>query len=395
MNHDPVSIFHFNSTCEMAVANGSPNYTAPSRLRKLEKDLSPLMLFFAGQNDIVLNKDPLSIPFIRMLEKAEIPLPSFMSISELKDQLIKEGINYNYIPQPWGKSPAEDNYFKKILPGSDSIWFPEMKNLFERKTSLDFFKNFLTNYTRKEYPDNIPFLIEKLPFPKINFQEIFLKSPLSASGRGLRSVTNGTPNQDTLRWMNMILKKQGYLTGEQRYEKISDFSFQFYISKNHLVKHIGNTWFKTNKKGQYEGHLLNAQLPEEAVPLKTIIKETGEKLCQSLSLSDYSMQYTGYLSIDAFLYKEGNKIKIHPCVEINPRYNMGILSHYIEKHIHPSSKGSFIIYYNSECPYSTFVHQQEKENPIEISDHLITKGFLSLTDYRANCSFGAYIILHT
>ena len=395
MNHKPVSIFHFNSTCEMAVANGSPHYTAPFRLRELEKDLSPLMMFFANQNDIVLTKDPLSLPFIKMLKKSGIPLPSFMCIPDLKEWLLKEGTNYQYIPRPWGKSPAEDKFFNNLLPESESIWFQGMKNLFERKTSLEFLKNFLKNHARKEYPDNIPFLIEKLPFPKINFQEIFLKSPLSASGRGLRSVTNGSPNQDTLRWMTMILKKQGYLTGEQRYEKTSDFSFQFYISEDHSVKHIGNTWFKTNEQGQYEGHLLNAEIPNEAIPLETLIKETGENLCQSLSISDYSMKYTGYLSIDAFLYKENNKIKLHPCVEINPRYNMGILSRYIEKYIHPLSKGSFQIYYNSGCPYSTFVYQQEKENPIEISDHLMTKGFLSLTDYRKDCSFGAYIILHT
>jgi len=379
----------------MAVANGSPHYTAPTRLRELEKDLSPIMLFFARQNDIVLTKHPLSLSFQKMLEKAGIPLPSFMCLYDLKERFLKEETNYKYSPQPWGKSPAEDIFFKNLLPESDSIWFPEMKNLFERKTSLEFLKTFLTNYTRKEYPENIPFLIKKLPFPKINFQEIFLKSPLSSSGRGLRTVKNGIPDQDTLRWINMILKKQGYLTCEQRYEKTSDFSFQFYVRKDHSVKYIGKTWFKTNEKGQYEGHLLNAQMPREATALKTLIKETGENLCKSLSLSDYSLRYTGYLSIDAFLYKENNKIKIHPCVEINPRYNMGILSLYIEKYIHPSSKGYFLIYYNSKCPYSAFVHQQEKKNPIEISDHLITKGFLSLTDYREDCSYGAYIILHT
>ena len=377
----------------MAVANGSPNYTAPFRLRELEKDLSPLMMFFANQNDIVLTKHPLSIPFLKMLEKAEIPLPSFMCISDFKERLLNEETSFQYIPKPWGKSPVEDKFFNKLLPESNSIWFPEMKNIFERKTSIEFLKTFLTNHTQKEYPDNIPFLIEKLPFPKIKFQEIFLKSPLSSSGRGLRSVTNGNPNHDTLRWMNMILKKQGYLTGEQRYEKTSDFSFQFFIREDHSVKYIGNTWFKTNKNGQYQGHLLNAQLTKEAAALKILIKKTGENLCQSLSLSDYSVRYTGYLSIDAFLYKENDKIKLHPCVEINPRYNMGILSLYIEKHINPSSNGVFNIYYDTECPYSDFVHRQEKSNPIEISDHLITKGFLSLTDYREDCSYGAYINL--
>ena len=395
MNHEPIFISHFNSTCEMAIANGSPHYTAPYRLRKLEKDLSPLMLFFARQNDIVLIKNPLSEPFLKMLEKAGIPLPIFMNSSDLSDKLLKEETNYQYIPQPWGKSPAEDTFFKNLFPVSSSIWFPEMKNLFERKTSLEFLKKFLIKYAREEYPENIPFLIEKLPCPKINFQEILLKSPLSASGRGLRSVTNGIPNQDTLRWMNMILKKQGYLTCEERYKKISDFSFQFYVNENHSVKHIGNTWFKTNEKGQYEGHFLNAGLPEEAADIKMLIKVTGENLCQSLSLSDFSLNYTGYLSIDAFLYKEDNKIKLHPCVEINPRYNMGILSTYIEKYIHPLSKGSFQIYYNSEYPYSAFVHEQEKKNPIEISDHLMIKGFLSLTDYREDCSFGAYILLQS
>lgn len=394
MKQEPVSIFHFNSTCEMAIANGSPHYTAPTRLRELEKDLSPLMLFFAKQKDIVLTNEPLSKPFLKMLEKAEIYLPSFMCLSDLKELLLnKETIN-KYIPQPWGKSPVENTFFKNLLPESNSVWFPEMKYLFERKTSLHFLEKFLTSYPNKEYPENIPFLIEKVPLPKINFQEIILKSPLSSSGRGLRTVRNGIPDNDTLRWMNMILKKQGYLTGEQRYKKIADFSFQFYVCGNHSVKYIKNTWFKTNDKGQYKGHILNAQLPEEAIPLKTIIRETGEKLCQSLSLSDYSMQYTGYLSIDAFLYIENNKIKIHPCVEINPRYNMGILSRYIEKNINPTSKGFFEIYYNSGCSYSTFVHQQEKINPIKISNHLMTKGFLSLTDYKKDCNFGAYIILN-
>lgn len=394
MKQEPVSIFHFNSTCEMAVANGSPHYTAPTRLRELEKDLSPLMLFFAEKKDIVLIKEPLSKPFLNRLENAEIPLPSFMCISDLKEMLLKKETINKYNPQPWGKSPVEDTFFNKLLPESKPIWFPEMKKLFERKTSLLFLEKLLTQYPQKEYPKDIPFLIEKIPLPEINIKEFILKSPLSSSGRGLRIVRNGILDPDTLRWMNMILKKQGYLTVEQRYKKISDFSFQFYVYGNHSVKHIGNTWFKTNDKGQYKGHILNANIPKEAAPLKTLISDTAKNLCNLLSISDYSSQYIGYLSIDAFLYREGNKIKLHPCVEINPRYNMGILCRYIEKNINPLSKGSFEIYYNPKCSYSSFVHQQEKINPIEISNHLITKGFLSLTDYNKDCKFGAYIILN-
>jgi hypothetical protein len=112
-----------------------------------------------------------------------------------------------------------------------------------------------------------------------------------------------------------------------------------------------------------------------------------------LEKSIFKEHYHGFLGIDALVYEEGGQTKIQPCLEINPRYNMGILSKYIEKKIHTQSTGLFQVYYHPVRLYKDFVSEEIKKNPMAMADQKLLKGFASLTDAQEGSKFGAYLTL--
>jgi hypothetical protein len=75
---------------------------------------------------------------------------------------------------------------------------------------------------------------------------------------------------------------------------------------------------------------------EEA--LLTLINAQCTWLEEELSDS----QYTGYIGIDLFFYRDGESLRLHPCVEINLRTTMGVLAHFAyEQYVPDGRKGVF------------------------------------------------------
>ena len=55
--------------------------------------------------------------------------------------------------------------------------------------------------------------------------------------------------------------------------------------------------------------------------LDALIKRHADCLKQTMARC-----YTGFVGIDMMIVRDDNRMKCHPCVEINPRMNMGILA---------------------------------------------------------------------
>ena len=73
--------------------------------------------------------------------------------------------------------------------------------------------------------------------------------------------------------------------------------------------------------------------------------------------------------------------------------NMGILTLFIEKRIHPEAKGKFALFYGKQGEFKSFVEEQEKLGPPEFCDGKLYSGFLPLTEPNGQNKFGAYISL--
>lgn len=389
------TIFHFNPTSELAIANGLPNYLPPALLREFEEELATIMLFFAVDNDFVIKENPVNEFFLKQLKELNFPKPVFISKTSLKKHI--PTVNKLLHFESWGKSPAESNFINDIKAVPNSDWDPVYKKLYNRKTSISFLENFLKKHYMPVYP-SLEFLpqeaqtIEEIQSLITKWGSVVLKTPLSSSGRGLQIIRKKDLNHANIKWINSVLLQQNYLTVEKWYSKYADISFQFHISNEH-VNCIGPTFFQTNTNGQYSGHYLNFTEYGKLNMDFSIINKTGELLQKELSNSIYAKTHQGFLGIDAIIFSDKDLFKLHPCIEINPRYTMGMVSKQIEKYLHHDAKGNFRIYYDSKKPFLDFIADKQKKHEIIMSEEKLKKGIIALTSPNPDSKFGAYIEL--
>lgn len=393
-------VFYFNPTCELAVANGSFSYMPPRLLRGFEHDCSVLPFVFAKSGDFVLTEKTPSKEFIIRLTEVGFEMPEFFQLQELisgKTETIGSIL-------PWGWSPAA-HFYLKDLKGKCSpefrkspvfSWHEEHKVLFERITSLYFLTDFLKQnplefLVGKEFIGTKVTTIEEIEELLNNQIPLVLKAPVSSSGRGVQIIRKPKLNTSNRQWISGILNQQKYLIAEPFLDKVVDFSFQFKISDNE-PEYLGYSVFETNTNGQYQSTVIHPEVNLTInLEMDSKIEETALLLKNALKNSVYARGHRGFLGIDALIYKEEEGLKIQPCIEINSRMNMGILTMKIENLIHNDSFGKFELFYGSSGEFLKFTNEKATKNSIEMKNGKLSSGFLSLVEPDENTQFGAYI----
>lgn len=401
------AIYYFNPTCELAVSNGSFSYMPPLLLQNLESDLSILPFIFGTEKDFVITENPPSHEFQTTLRKAGFNLPAFCRLTELES--LPAGSFGTIIP--WGWSPAVHFKLKNLKEKCSAEfrnsvvfnWNAEHQLLYERSTSLDFLYKILDKNPpnwfigadmcgiKVESCNEIEILLKK-------YSELVLKAPVSSSGRGIQIIRNSKLNSSNRQWISGVLKQQKYLIAEPCLKRLLDLSFQFKIQDNSEVLYLGYSIFETNSNGQYKGTFIHPDLrfllPEvDFTELKEKIEITADILQNALLESEYAKHYRGYLGVDALIFKHNHTWMIQPCIEVNCRINMGILSLKLENKIHQDVTGKFelCLVNSAEFKNNTAMNSEIKE--IKYKDEKIYSGFLPLVEPDQNKKFGAYLSL--
>ena len=396
-------LYFFNPTCETAIANGSETYMATQILREFEEDLSLLPMVFATENDYVLSSVKPSEGFIQNLKRIGFPVSKCVAKIEIEKN---RQLKFSKII-PWGWSPAAHfqlDEIKKKVTGDfrNSVvfnWQEEYKTLFERKTSAEILKLFLSKYDPSIYcfSEAVPEIIcSEIQIGKylLKYPNAVLKSPVSSSGRGVQMIRDGKLSRTNSQWANAVFKQMGYLMAEPLHQKKLDFSFQFKIDQNGNVTYLGHVFFFTNGNGMYQGHYLNRSVEElTGFDFEELLNDTGERLRLILKDSKFSLFHEGFLGVDGMIIDENGTTKVHPCVEINCRLTMGMLALRIQNLIHSEAKGRFEIFSGKEGEFAVFSDEMKKKYPIEIKDQLFYSGFAALTEPREKAKFGAYVLL--
>jgi len=408
MNHtyNP-NLFFYNPTCELAIANNTVSFMPNKTLALFEKDLDVLPMYFANQQDIVLVQQMPDAAFLSILNQAGISYPQFLLMNEV---LQNKGCFSKEINQlhPWGWSPRVHYLFKQLkknctdnfLNQVNAYWKPEYRNLYSRKTALEVLSTILDNKQEQGFIENkyiarvcynsseVEKLLEEWP-------QMVLKAPWSSSGRGLLVLRQSELNKSNKQWIQGTIAAQGYIMAEALLDKKYDFSLQFFSNAKDDLRYIGPSFFETNSNGQYVGSLLGA-IPDEIMQylpkneLERLANQVGEAIKQ-VGITDH---YHGYLSVDCMLFKDhSGEIRIQPCVEINLRYNMGILCHFLEKHLDSEGKGIFKTYYNPKTTFDEFHQEMCSKYPLQMNNGKLLHGYLPLVSPFQNKSFGAYLIL--
>jgi hypothetical protein len=177
---------------------------------------------------------------------------------------------------------------------------------------------------------------------------------------------------------------------EHIFDKKVDFSVQFHIDDSNNINHIGFGYFKTNENGMYDSNLINHKIPFLS---ELELLQLAKDIQDAIYSSDIYNNYTGYLGVDCMIYQDENKkLKIHPCLEINLRYNMGTLAIELGKHINMNSKAEIKIYFDPNQKFSDFDKYNRQIHRLEVNNNKIESGYLALSNPEHNLNFGAYLL---
>ncbi len=398
--------YFFNPTCEPAIANGSPYYTAPARLRKLENDLGYLPVWFGEGKDQVLVQGTVDSVYNLKMSNLGFKLPEILKLD-------KTLTNEEWINQPkgrlfpWGWSPAVYQLFKTVLPSyrndfqqsAIATWQPIHKKLYSRLTGIELLNSMLEHLSSQWLPEcsELPVVGTSLEqiYHEINrYERAVVKSPWSSSGRGLLLFPNADLKKKNDEVLSGMLNQQEFVTVEPWVDKVMDLSYQFYSSEG-KISYKGRTIFETDQKGRYIRNFLT-DAPDARFEVARFLEEHNSEvvsmLLSSLSKSDYTRFYEGWIGVDALIYRSVEGVlKFHPLVEINGRFTMGAIALKIREYLTPGSQGFMQIFYSKSTNFQAFCQKQETEKPLVMEDQKIVRGFLPLTPPLPEHHFGAYI----
>lgn len=393
-----MKIKYFNPGHETAVNNASPYYTPPANIAAMQEELSFLPAWYADREDKVLVDSKDEVYYSYLTEKFST-LAQPVSQNELT---LYRDANLSL----WGVSPQAIRYFEELNKELEinldiPQWSEEYKYLNSRLAARD---------CLSELINSIPLLSQAIiPQFYTNLDDInravntsayqlLAKAPYSSSGRGLLwlPATGLTRTENQI--LHGILKKQGSVSIERVLDKQMDFAMEFMADGKGNIGFAGYSLFYTNVKGGYEANYIGSQ--------ESIIEQLSEKI--SLDLLDsvkgklinilskkLTALYNGCIGVDMLIYLEDNEYKLHPCVEINMRYNMGFLScRLYENYIATQSCGKFYIDFNpkAEEMYNNHLLMEEK-HPIRIENGRIISGYLSLCPINRSNRYRAYVLV--
>ena len=373
-------LYYFNPTCELAVANGSTNYMAPSQLRRFENELGILPAFLGNPNDVILLDHIPSPLFCDQMNGAGFKLPSFHALDNILSDPDFLSIEKGFL-FPWGWSPATHKLLAPLKSGCCpefqnspiANWNESHRELYSRRSALEVLKSILQDckpdvlLSFSDLPE-ICTTHEQIIALQKRWGKIVVKAPWSSSGRGLQVLRTNEYNQSNRQVISGFLKQQGFVTCEPWHQKVLDLSFQFFSFGNGKIGFRGLTTFSTDHKGHYIGTFIQELPPELPPDLKEFLDQNLPKLerslLQILSLSDYSTAYYGWLGVDALVFKSGNgKLMVHPCLEINCRFTMGAIALKLKDHLSEGSSGEFRIMHGKEGDFAEFCNEMKIKDP--------------------------------
>jgi len=387
-------LYIFNPTNELAIADGGRGYIPSKYLAEFESNLDALPFIFATPDDFVLVDSIPDKSWLESFSLKRVPLPKFLKKEDLISLIQSQEIVIEDIT-PWGWSPRMIKRVEEIIRLSPNIdlsspnykWTPKHKSIYGRETALKALKFVVQNYPNRKMliPDNLfpvkACTIDQVEeFLKLN-QNIVVKSPHSSSGKGVLMLQKPVLNKQNIDWILGAIKHSGYVMLEPYFNILNHFSIQFYID-NEQCRRVAFGAFSCNTKGGYECNYISGVevLPKVKQFVYALdIKLIADILSDALKKLEIGNYYNGYLGVDMFLCEHQNgRLFLHPCVEINLRQNMGLVSHYLSPWIADNRVGRFRIINKTNAPNNDIMGFINS-NSSQWSQNRLQGGLIALT----------------
>ena len=379
------TLYLFNPENDMALASASPYYMVPSNIKKMSADLSALPAWYAPVGSNVLLGDERQKEW--MEKKCRFSLRMEWGV----------GLSPYYIKVcPWGWNPALIRCLKDAGIPQEAMLTDErmetVRRLSSRQTAVDLLPRLRIEQTLGESFAFTSF--EKLLAFVAKDEELLLKSPWSGSGKGIQKIKGGL-EAPVYGWAKRVISTQGSIVVEPFYQKVVDFAMEFY-SDGKEVSFVGYSLFEADCRGIYKENVLASDQVIETrlasyVPLEVLL-EIRKRCVEELG-SLLADAYVGYLGVDMMVCEEDGTYKVHPCVEVNLRMNMGVVSRLLyDNYVCEGAEGRYVIEYFPKNGEALRFHEtMQEEYPLEMQDGRIKRGYLSLTPVFEDTSYQIFI----
>ncbi len=384
-------LYLFAPENDMALASDTAHYTPTAVVSAFARDVSLLPMWYAqGDNAVVLTS-----------QQIDDKMQATFDTLGITARAVQTPPNDVTMCSPWGWSNYMINRLlragvdRSIMP--DAATIDTLRTLSGRATSRIIMQALAEEdlgYTLPPPPVVLSTDAEVEQY--VTSQPVsMLKSPWSSSGRGV-SIVQGKYDAKTARSAAGIIDKQGYIMGEKMLSKVVDFAMEFY-SDGTTVRFAGYSLFQTNLRGVYQGNILLSDAVIETILSQHIERSwlhNTRNIMERILTQLVAPHYRGYLGVDMLVYDaDYNKFMLHPCIELNLRMNMGMVSRIIaDRYLAIGRQGIFnVSYFLHTADLMEWNEYMTKDNRLSIRKGKIVKGYLPLTPITPTTRYVAYI----
>lgn len=389
------TLYIFNPEHDLALASGEANYMAPASARRMASELALLPMWYAEAESVVLAPSAYNMDYITRMQDL-----LGLSVHLMTEPELASEADLNI--RPWGWDMA----LRKRLSGLgvSEVLLPSMEqlNAWREYSHRSKAVALLPELQLNEYFCGESYYLKTQEEWKAfveSRESCLLKAPLSGSGKGL-NWCKGIFTPFISGWCARVATSQGGVVAEPIYNKVEDFAMEFYSDGAGEVTFAGYSLFHTGKSGMYEGNRLLSNrsirgLLSQYVPLDALALLENRLKCRLSAL--IGAVYKGYLGVDMMIcrFPEGGKpiFRIHPCVEINLRMNMGVVARLLyDRYLHPDSIGHFVIDYQPSEGQALKEHERMSASyPLEIRTGKVHSGYLPLVPVHKRSCYRAWI----
>lgn len=370
-----VSLYVFNPWHDMALANYRANYQPPASAVKMAEDLALLPSWIAQEGDVVCDF------------RSRIPDVEKYQVKPWGWDLLVCRMLHQWNPSVQLPSREYLDGIRKL--SSRALAVSTLKELCESSSDVYVGESFLCTSLQQ-----IEELLKRYP-------DVIMKQLWSSSGKGLKLI-RGDFEAPLQNWCRRAIQMQGGVVLEPRYERILDFAMEFISDGEGHVSFQSYSVFSTSEQGMYAGNQLGTDeyLEEEILRRygredSVVLKNLKEQISLALS-QNIGTNYVGPLGVDMMLVKEASgEVKIHPCVEINLRFNMGQFASALSRKILAEGhKGMFKIDFSSQPGAMLTIHEQMLKNyPLVKNGEQVMSGYLALNPISETTCYRAFILV--
>lgn len=291
----------FNPENDLALAADLSNYTPPRPAAALRRAGAWLPSLWAAPDDMVLVTD------------SDMPIPAG-----------------DYTPAPWGWSQYTRTVFLHqganpgLMPSEEQI--SRIRQLSHRRSAAKVLR--LCGTPERFIPIEATDTDSAIKAIRDMDGDAIVKLPWSCSGRGIMA-TRAMPHRRLRDTVEGMIRRQGSVMIEPRYERLKDFATLYYLSDG-KAEYRGLSVFATDRSGNYTGNIIAPQSELWSLPgidLTPYIESLTPALTEV-----FGHDYTGWAGVDMLSYRtERGAIAVAPCIEVNLRMTMGIAALLAEK----------------------------------------------------------------